>query len=299
MTHRIEAMAGSEIITLNMKNMMKIVSTLILIAIIAMAAMNYWAPSGQYTVGWEMLGLFVIALVCEFTDSTLGMGYGTILTPTLILFGYDAKLIVPAILVSELLTGFTAAGGHHASGNANLKPGSRGFKVATILSLCSIVGTIAAVVIATKISKQLLTTWIGVLVFAIGVVILLMINRSFRFSWARVVGLGLVASFNKGMSGGGYGPLVTGGQVVAGVDSKSAIAITSLAEAFTCVIGIIMYVYYGKTIFWHLAIPLTLGALCSVPLSVIAVKKVKTKALQITIGVVTMLLGILMLWGIS
>ncbi|MFW6180874.1 MAG: hypothetical protein ACOC8N_03930 [Spirochaetota bacterium] len=36
------------------------------------------------------------------------------------------------------------------------------------------------------------------------------INQEFGFSWKKVVFLGLIASFNKGMSRGGYRPLVTG-----------------------------------------------------------------------------------------
>ena len=53
----------------------------------------------------------------------------------------------------------------------------------------------------------------GVLVLAIGVYILATVGKTFRFTWPKVVGLGLLAAFNKGISGGGYGPLVCGGQV--------------------------------------------------------------------------------------
>ena len=39
-----------------------------------------------------------------------------------------------------------------------------------------------------------------------------------------------IASFNKGTSGGGYGSVVTGGQLPAGVDGENAVGITSIAE---------------------------------------------------------------------
>jgi uncharacterized membrane protein YfcA len=50
-----------------------------------------------------------------------------------------------------------------------------------------------------------------------------------------------VAAFNKGLSGGGYGPLVTAGQVVSGLPPKHAVAISSVAESFTCVVGLAAY----------------------------------------------------------
>ena len=54
------------------------------------------------------LFLFIILLsfIFETLDSTLGMGYGTTLTPILLLLGFDVLQIVPCILISELITGF-------------------------------------------------------------------------------------------------------------------------------------------------------------------------------------------------
>jgi len=50
-------------------------------------------------------------------------------------------------------------------------------------------------------------------VLLIEIFILITINRNYRFSWKKITVLGLIASFNKGISGGGYGPVVTGGQL--------------------------------------------------------------------------------------
>jgi len=78
--------------------------------------------------------LALLALVCEYVDSTLGMGYGTTLTPILLLLGYEPAQIVPSVLLSEFLTGILAGVLHHELGNVNLKPGSRPFKVAMALA---------------------------------------------------------------------------------------------------------------------------------------------------------------------
>jgi uncharacterized membrane protein YfcA len=245
-------------------------------------------------ISWGTLGILLVAFGCEFVDSTLGMGYGTTLTPLLLLFGFSPLQIVPAVLLSELVTGISAAFAHHRAKNVDLRPGTRAFKVAMVLGACSVVGTLVAVVIAVSIPKVVLTTWIGLLVLAVGVIILVTVARRavVKFSWLKVLGLGTLASFNKGMSGGGYGPLVCGGQLLSGMESKNAIAITSLAEGMTCIVGVAVYLAMGEAFPWRLALPLAVGALCSVPLSALAVRKIKARPLTVAIGILTTALGI-------
>ena len=51
---------------------------------------------------WAALAIFFAALACEFMDSSLGMGYGTTLTPLLLMAGFEPLQIVPAILLHAL-----------------------------------------------------------------------------------------------------------------------------------------------------------------------------------------------------
>lgn len=269
---------------------------------------------------WTLVAILIIAFLCEYMDSSLGMGYGTTLTPVLLLFDYNPLQIVPAILVSELITGLLAGFFHHREGNVNFKPETTNFslimnqlkalgyvesfkrgvplhlKVALLLALCSIVGTVVAVVLAINISKFWLTLYIGCLVLAMGLFILFTLNKDYPFSWKKITSLGLVASFNKGMSGGGYGPLVTGGQILSGIEGKSAVGITSLAEGLTCAVGVITYFTLAhKAIDWRLAPIIIVGAVCSVPFTAKTVKKINTKSLNLAIGILTVILGIVTL----
>lgn len=262
------------------------------------------------------IGIALLAFFAEYIDSTLGMGYGTTLTPLLILlFGFPPLQIVPAVLLSELVTGLLAGFTHHSVGNVNLKPTTVSIRqivknlqkdgvtncinhclplhlrVMLSIALCSIIGTVFSAVIAVRMSKFYLNLYIGLLVFAIGVTILVTLNRDFGFSWKKIIGLGLIASFNKGMSGGGYGPVVTGGQLIAGVEGKSAVGITSFAEGLTCIVGVCTYLILKKNIDWKLSFYLVTGAVLSVPLSAYSVKIVRTNNLRILIGIVTIGLG--------
>jgi len=261
------------------------------------------------------LCIVLIAFVAEYVDSTLGMGYGTTLTPVLLLMGYEPMQVVPAVLLSELFTGLLAGLAHHRAGNANFRPKRLGprliikrvrqfgvaesvrrgiprdLRVAVVIAACSIVGTLAAVFLAVSISRFYLKLYIGAMVMLIGMYILLSRAKQHRFSWKKVTGLGLVASFNKGMSGGGYGPVVTGGQILSGVEGKSAVAITSLAEGLTCVVGFLAYLLTRSIQDWTLFPFLCVGALLSVPLSAYTVKRMRTRYLKLAIGILTTVLG--------
>ncbi len=242
------------------------------------------------------LGIAALALVCEYVDSTLGMGYGTTLTPLLLIAGFEPLQVVPVVLLSELITGFFAAWAHHRVGNVDLRRNSLHFRVAMVLGACSVVGAVGAVLIAVSLPAFYVQLYIGVLVVAMGLIILWKRNGKRAFSWPKIVGLGALAAFNKGISGGGYGPLVTSGQMLSGVNGKNAVGITSLAEAFTCLVGVAVYVAANHMIDWQLAPFLIAGAVVSVPVSALTVKRIDMGGLTVVIGAATLVLGAFTLW---
>jgi hypothetical protein len=198
----------------------------------------------EITVGLFLL-LLGLAFTCEFIDSSLGMGYGTILTPVLLILGFPVVIVVPAVLLSQAFGGLTASLLHHELKNVSFKPGSRDFRLVLLISGFGILATIFAACLALNIPKLLLKTYIGLLVLVMGLIVLR--NRSFTFSWRRMIGVGILSAFNKGLSGGGFGPVVTGGQVLAGQDHKAAVGVTTLAEAPICITGFLTYVV-GRTV---------------------------------------------------
>ncbi len=250
--------------------------------------------TGRHKMVMEFIfTVIVLAFICEFIDSTLGMGYGTTQTPILLLMGFDPLQIVPAVLLSELFTGISAGLAHHNIGNVDLKPGSLHFRIFLVLSICSIFGVLIAVLITVNTPKIILKTYIGVLVLTIGVVMLITIKRrkTHLFSWKKIAGLGILASFNKGISGGGYGPIICGGQILSGVEGKNAVGVTSFAEGLTCFVGVLAFLFTVNSIDWILAPSLITGAMLSVPAAALAVKRIDTKGLTFVIGVATVILG--------
>ncbi|MCK4893430.1 MAG: sulfite exporter TauE/SafE family protein, partial [Calditrichia bacterium] len=171
----------------------------------------------EVTVGLFLV-LFGLAFLCEFIDSSLGMGYGTILSPTLIIMGFDPLVAIPAVLLSQAFGGFTASVFHHQFRNASFHPSSKDFKIVFVITSFGILATIIAAIISINLPKIVLKTYIGLLVLALGIIVLL--KFKFNFSWKRIVSVGILSAFNKGLSGGGFGPVVTSGQILSGRGHK-------------------------------------------------------------------------------
>ena len=232
--------------------------------------------------------LTVVAFFCEYVDSSLGMGYGTTLTPLLLFLNFEPLQIVPAVLLSEFITGISAGLAHNKLGNCEFKKDSEDTKVTIVLASCSVVGTIIAVILALTLSKFVVSIYIGILVLLMGILILS--KTAWTFSWKKIVGIGAIAAFNKGISGGGYGPLVAGGQIISGRESKNSIGSTSLAEGIVCLVGVLLYLF--TTSIDVIALPLAIGAALSVPIASLTVKKVDSGRLKRVIGIVVVILGV-------
>jgi len=237
-------------------------------------------------IAWPVMCL---AFVCEYIDSSLGMGYGTILVPILLIMGYSPLQVVPAVLISEFLTGVCAAGLHHGMGNVDFRQ-KRTLRVSLVLGGMSVFGVVIATVLAVHLPATVVKTYIGILVIAMGVLVITQIRRKLAFSWPRLMGIGALAAFNKGISGGGYGPLVTGGQIVSGMGTKAAIGVTSLAESLTCLVGLIVFLSFDKVS--TLTPSLLIGAMLSVPFAAYTVKKLPEKTLTKALGIVLLIIGI-------
>lgn len=262
------------------------------------------------------IGLIIIcfsAFIMELIDAGLGMGYGTVLSPLLIAFGYQPLIVVPSLLFSQAIGGFTASIFHHKFRNVDFKPKStnpkkiakslkergivesfklgftKDFKIMLAITFLGILATIFGAFTAVKIPKSYLTAYIGILVLLIG--ILMLWGKTFMFSWKKMMGVGLLASFNKGISGGGFGPVTTGGQVIAGNEHKSSIGCTTLSEAPICIAGFITYLLMKGLSSYDLLIALSIGAIIGAPLGALLTKKINTKKLKYVLGIIMFLLG--------
>ncbi|MFC1992471.1 sulfite exporter TauE/SafE family protein [Chloroflexota bacterium] len=262
------------------------------------------------------LALFIavlfISLFCQYFSTSIGIGYGTILTPLLLILGFLPLQVVPAVLASQFVGGAISGLAHHQAGNITLDfkrddrvkkrlrglgymPRSIDSKVIFVLASCGIIGVLIGVFVAVNIPQLALETYIGIMVLGIGLAIILRRSHNSTITWKGLITLGLLSAFNKGVSGGGYVPLVTGGQIIFGREPKSSVGSTTVSVSIVCAVGFLSYLLIKGNIYWLLVAATTIGSVVAAPLAAFTVKKVDPGKLTLTIGVATVILGTLTL----
>jgi len=240
-----------------------------------------------------LLLVVIIAFILEFFDATLGMGYGTTLTPLLILLGFSLWELIPAILITNAIIGIVAGFFHHRFRNADFGLKSKDSKVTLVLTGFGFVGILVAILIAVNLPEDILRAYMGLVVLIIGITVVARHKKKHPFSWGKLICLGSLAAFNKGMTGGGYGSVIVGGQILSGVEGKNAVAIASLAEGLVCVVGAFVYMYVGLIDHLNpsLIISLLFGGLLSLPVAAYIVKRFHPTRLKFVIGILNITLG--------
>lgn len=247
------------------------------------------------------------------------MGYGTILSPTLIILGFPALAVIPAILLTQGIGGFTASIFHHKHGNASFSLTTKsknpiyilkkvkehgiisavrnGFsedlRVVIIITSLGVFAAVFAAFVAINISKQFLNLYIGLLVTIMG--ILVISGFRFRYTLRKLFLVGLVSAFNKVLSGGGFGPVVTGGQMVLGKDHKKAIACTTASEPLIVITGFIIYLLLKEVSGYGIIIALAIGSILAAPVGPLTTKKIDKDKLKKIVALLMMILGLVML----
>jgi len=208
-----------------------------------------WEGTDNWTIIWWVVALCAFL---EWMDSAGGMGYGTILTPVMFLLGFDPRQVVPQIMITEMVTGLMSGFVHGDFQNVEwkIRPMNETTKLVTMVSITGIIATmvsISAVYAIFTVHKFWIKFYVAVLLLLMGGTSLFTAIGHFSYKPKLMWMFAFVGGFNKGVGGGGYGPVITIGGLLSGVPVKSMVAITSLAEGVTCLGGVIMWFFIGFT----------------------------------------------------
>jgi uncharacterized membrane protein YfcA len=268
----------------------------LLAAFALIIVLNYGVLStGRVAAGshaWFVV--LIAAFLTGYIDTCVGGGHGTLLTPILILLGFAATMVVPAVLLSEICIGIVATILNHRVGNIRLSHGEQHRHVLLVLAVCSLVGSFIAVTLAVNAPPRWVDAYIGLIIMAVGILVLAGRGIPREFSMRRIAVLGTVAAFNKGLSGGGYGPLLTGGQLLSGVSEKGAVSITPPARGLTGLFAVILYFSAKGRLELNLAAPLIIGSVLAMPAAVATVAWIEAPLLRKGITIATLVLGALL-----
>ncbi len=223
--------------------------------------------------------LAVLAFTTQYLSGVIGMGYGTILTPVLILLGFNPLNAISSVVLSQLIGNSILSLMHHRLGNADFSRHGVEARRALTIGLVGALGPVLAVMVMLNIPTNALKTYIAALMIVMSILTVISGKLRVRYSDRKLIVIALIASFNKGLTGGGYGPVVTTGQMILGVNPKSAVAVTSLAEFIAEVTAVTLYGLTGMlnpTLF----IPMVIGTVASAPLIARTVKIVPNRTLR-------------------
>ncbi len=243
-----------------------------------------------------MIWVVLLAFFWEFVDASAGMGYGTAMSPILLLMDFSPLEIVPAILISNIGIGFLAAFWHHKFKNINFKA-LEDIKVMGLIAFSGLLAVLVAVWAAINLPQWLVIGYIAGLIVAVGIFMLVRKKWEGKYSPLRMVLLSFFAAFNKGVTGGGFGPVVVGGQMFSGVESRKAVGIASMAESLISLMGALAYFLASpQPLNWSLVLSLMLGSLIAVPMAAFFISRLPSIKHRSFIGVTCIVVGLLALF---
>ena len=188
----------------------------------------------------------LLAAFFEFMDASAGMGFGTALTPLLLVIGFDPKQIVPVVMIQQGVAGLVGAFLHREFENVEwkFKPMSETVKLWMIIGLvgCAAVTiSIFGVYKFLKVDKVWIKLYVAILLLMMGFISIFQSRKDRPYKPGKMVGFAALAGFNKGVGGGGYGPVVTIGGLIAGVPVKSMLAVTAISEGTVSCFAIVVW----------------------------------------------------------
>ncbi|MFH1999958.1 MAG: sulfite exporter TauE/SafE family protein, partial [Planctomycetota bacterium] len=202
-----------------------------------------WSGTDQWGIFW---GVMLLAMFFEFMDASAGMGFGTALTPMLLVLGFDPLQIVPVVMIQQGAAGLVGAFLHREFENVEwkFKPMSETVKLWLIIGVIGCVAvafSITAVYAMLKVGKVWIQLYVAILLLGMGVISVLRSKAERPYRPRRMIFFSALAGFNKGVGGGGYGPVVTVGGLISGVPVKSMLAVTAITEGTVSTFAIIVW----------------------------------------------------------
>src|SRR5919198_623871 len=196
----------------------------------------------------DIVAVALLACFFETVDSSAGMGFGTSLSPLLLVLGFSPLQVVPVLVAAQAFTSATGGLMHREFENVDFswRPLNRASKTVLLVAVPGVVGATVSVVLSYstfKLPDSVIETYIAVLVLVMAGLVATNVLRGGRRPYrpGRLPIFGAVGGVNKGIGSGGYGPVITLGGVLSGVLEKTSVAITTMAEGFASTAGTITF----------------------------------------------------------
>ncbi len=235
--------------------------------------------------------LFVLSFGSGVIDLCLGMGFGFTITPLMLLLGYTPSVAVPSVLFSSFVGGVFSSIFNHRIHNVDFTWNSRATRIAVFTAAMGVIGSIAGVSISFNLPQRTLGLYIGLLVIASGALVLYSKGLVSGFSWSKMSVISLIGSLNKGLTGSGFGPVITTGAMLSGIDEKSSVSIQSLSESSVSLVGFLTYLFLREPISYSPLIVMSVAVVVAAPIAARLMHRLEGDRMRTMVGVLALIIG--------
>lgn len=235
--------------------------------------------------------LFLLSFGSGVIDLCLGMGFGFTITPLMLMLGYTPSVAVPSVLFSSFIGGIFSSIFNHQAQNVDFSWNSRAFRIALFTAAMGVIGAIAGVNISFNLPQRIIGLYIGVLVIASGALVIYSKGLVSGFSWTKMSVISLIGSINKGLTGSGFGPVITTGAMLSGIDEKSSVSIQSLSESSVSLVGFLTYLFLGKPISYAPLIVMSVAVIAASPIAARIMHLLNGDKMRKLVGILALIIG--------
>lgn len=227
---------------------------------------------------------FLVGIMAQMIDGTLGMAYGVTCSTFLRTFGISSALSSACVHLAEVFTTLVSGISHLSMKNTNLN-------LVAKLAVPGVIGGVIGAYVLTSIDDSIISPIISAYLIIMGFVIFFKMFKKQpgepRKIGKAVYPLAFAGGLSDCIGGGGWGPIVTSTLVAADHDVKETIGSVNTAEFFVTVAESVMFFLTIGSIREYIPAVggLILGGVIAAPIAAYLCKKVPVRALLGVVGV--------------
>lgn len=226
----------------------------------------------------------ITGIIAQLIDGTLGMAYGVSCSTLLRMMGIPSAMASFCTHAAEMFTTLVSGVSH-----LKMKNFDKGLFFRLIIP--GVTGGILGAYVLTEFDDRIISPIVSAYLIIMGFVIFMKIFRKKekepRKLGAAVYPIAFVGGFSDSLGGGGWGPVVTSTLVAADCDIRSTIGSVNAAEFFVTVAESAAFILTlgSVTDFLPAVLGLTIGGVCTAPLSAVLCRKLPLKPLIAAVGI--------------
>lgn len=236
------------------------------------------------TFFWFLLAGFLAQIV----DGALGMAYGVTSNSVLLGFGLSPILASAAVHTSEVFTTGVSGLSHIRFGNFN-KSLFLKLIVPGVLS-----ASVGSFLLGSVIDGDFIKPYVSLYLLFLGGLI---IYKAFKkvpvqSNLKNAPIYALFGGFLDAIGGGGWGPIVTSNLIKEGNTPSTVIGTVNTAEFFVTYFTAGILIYFTGIQSWQIILGLIVGGTIAAPFGAYIAKKLPTKTMMITVGILIVVTSI-------